>query len=445
MTQRACRVFISHAASVVEEPATQVFLDALLAAIAAEPGFEPLTDRTDLQAGDDWMQQLYTWMGLCDAAVILLSPRAVTRENSAWVPRETNLLLWRKSLDPRFVVIPVPIGGLQTDALRHNPFLADVRLRDLQFADAQADDDKIPLIVQTLRDKLASQRTRLAFDPVRVHVEDCLQRYAPQSSVEQALLQHFGADPWQPLMPPAQKLSLQLLRGAASETVDAVIQLVTLGSQGEARLGARLFEALYPLRLPAEPACRLLTLCHEQRGRGSVLINAHDPWALGMLLRAATGLPRDDLLRTWQIVELPDGWGDDDVGEVTRVLAVELAERMLGTGAWDSLSDQTDPALRLQEQLAVLREELDTACADRGAPIVVAAAFRPRWVELAALLAARFPTTVFVLWTGDVLPPLAAASAAQSAPLEPAWPAGRDRAWWRSYRRKITHFGGPPT
>ncbi|MFT3953310.1 MAG: toll/interleukin-1 receptor domain-containing protein [Piscinibacter sp.] len=445
MTQRACRVFISHSANAVEEPATQAFLDALVAAIAAEPGFEPLTDRTDLQAGDDWMQQLYTWMGLCDAAVVLLSPRAVTRENSAWVPRETNLLLWRKSLDKRFVVIPVLLGGLQADALKNNPFLADVRLRDLQFADAQADADKIPLIVQALRDKLAAQCTRLAFDPVRVHVEDCLQRFAPPASVEQALLQHFGADPWQPLVPPAQKLSLQLLRGAASETVDAAIQSVTLGSQGEARLGARLFESLYPLRLPAEPACRLLTLCHEQRGQGSVLVNAHDPWALGMLLRAATGLPRDDLLRTWQIVELPDGWGDDDVGEVTRVLAVELAERMLGTGAWDSLSDQSDPELRLQEQLAVLREELDAACEDRGAPIVVAAAFRPRWLELAAALAARFPTTVFVLWTGDALPPIAATAAAPSTALEPAWPAGRDRAWWRSYRRKITQFGGPPT
>jgi hypothetical protein len=445
MTQRACRVFISHSANAVEEPTTQAFLDALVAAIAAEPGFEPLTDRTDLQAGDEWMQQLYTWMGLCDAAVVLLSPRAVTRENSAWVPRETNLLLWRKSLDPRFVVIPVLIGGLQADALKNNPFLADVRLRDLQFADEQADADKIPLITQALRDKLAAQRTRLAFDPVRVHVEDCLQRYAPSSSVDQALLLHFGADSWQPLMPAAQKLSLQLLRGAARETVDVVIQSVTLGSQGEARLGARLFESLYPLRLPAEPACRLLRLCHEQRGRGSVLVNAQDPWALGMLLRAATGLPRDDLLRTWQIIELPDGWGDDDVGEVTRVLAIELAERMLGTGAWESLSNHADPAQRLQEQLAVLREELDAACADRGAPIIVAAAFRPRWLELAAVLAARFPTTVFVLWTGDTLPPLPAVGLTTSASLEPAWPAGLDRAWWRGYRRKLTQFGGPPT
>src|SRR5215831_10161719 len=128
MAQRACRVFISHSAHAVEEPATQVFLDALIAAIRALKDIEPVADQRDLQAGDAWMQQLYAWMGLCDAAVVVLSPRAVTRVNSAWVPRETNLVLWRKALDPRFVVIPVLIGGLKADDLKANPFLADVRL-----------------------------------------------------------------------------------------------------------------------------------------------------------------------------------------------------------------------------------------------------------------------------------------------------------------------------
>lgn len=441
MPQRACRVFISHSAHAIEEPATQVFLDTLAAAIAAEPGFEPLADQTDLQAGDVWMQQLYTWMGLCDAAVILLSPRAVTRENSVWVPREANLLLWRKSLDPRFVVIPVLIGGLAAEALKANPFLADVRLRDLQFAAGLADTDKIPLVVQALRDRLAAQRTRLAFDPVRVHVEDCLQRYAPAASIEHALLAHFGTDPWQPQEPPPQKLSLQMLRAAGGDAVDRVIDAVTTGSQAETRLGARLFEGLYPLRLPAEPACRLLALCQQQAGRGSIVVNAHDTWALGMLLRAATGWPAGDFLRKWTLLELPDGWGDDDLAEITRALAEELCERLLGTGTWDLLSVQTDPDLRLQEQLATLREALASAQQDRGAPVLVCAAFRPRWVELADQLVRIFPSTVFVLWTGQALPPLLPAGG-DCAPLEPAWPAGRDRSWQLSYRMKLTQFGG---
>ena len=91
--QRTCRIFISHSANRAEEPATQSFLDALITRLQATPGLQALADQKDLQAGDEWLQRLYAWMGLCDAAVVLLSPRAVTRENSTWVPRETSLLL----------------------------------------------------------------------------------------------------------------------------------------------------------------------------------------------------------------------------------------------------------------------------------------------------------------------------------------------------------------
>lgn len=232
-----------------------------------------------------------------------------------------------------------------------------------------------------------------------------------------------------------------LLRLATGEAVDAVIRSVAMGSLGESRLGARLFEALYPLRLPAESACQLLSQCHELTGRGALLLNAHNAWIVEMLLRAACGLPRDDLLRTWQIIQLTDGWGDDDVGELTQVLAERLAEEMLGTGAWLTLAELGDP-------LTVLREQLEVARADRGAPVLVCAAFRPRWVELAVALAAQFPTLVFVLWTGDEVPAMAPlferARGAGGAcdVLEPGWPPRRDLAWKIGHDLKLKQFGG---
>jgi len=440
MAQRKLRIFISHSANAIEEPATQAFLDALAARLQGDLGCEPLTDQKDLTAGDEWLQRLYAWMGLCDAAVVLLSPRAVTRENSTWVPREANLLLWRKALDPRFVVIPVLIGGVTPADLAGNPFLADARLTDLQFAPGLAEAAKIDGIVRALREKLGAAATRLAFEPVRVHVEDCIQRYAPDASVDAALAQHYGADPWQPFVPPREKLSLKLVHRAVSPTVDPVIADVTLGSQGDARLGARLFEVLFPMRLPAGCACDLLALCRSKEGHGSILVNAHDTWAVRMLLRTATGLPKDDLLRCWHIIELPDGWGDDDLNEITRFLAAELAEAILGTNGWDELSDRTDPAERLKEQLDALTFQLAEARRETGAPILVCAAYRPRWVELATALVGRFPTTVFLFWTGSELPSLA--PAADCTPLAPSWPAGRDREWQLTYRRKLKQFGG---
>ena len=441
MTHRDCRVFISHSAHAVDEPATLAFLHALTAALQATPGLEPLTDHKDLQAGDEWLQRLYAWMALCDAAVVLLSPRAVTRENSTWVPREANLLLWRKALDTRFVVIPVLIGGLTRADLTGNPFLADVRLTDLQLAPELPEADKVSAIVQALRNKLALAAPRLSFDPLRVHVQDCIQRDAPETSIDAVLSQHYGADPWQPLVPRHQKLSWQMVRQAVSAAVDPVIQDVTLGSQGHRQLGAQLFEALYPLRLPAECAARLLTLCRQQEGRGAVLVNTQDTWAVQQLLRAATGLPRDDWLRIWHVVELNDAWGDDDLSEITVALAIELAGAVLGTDAWDKLSRLSDPAQRLAQQLSRLKAQLSLARAETGVPVIVSAAYTERWAALAAPLAQQFPSTVLLYWTGDALPATLPAGA-DCLRLTPTWEPGLDFSWSLDYRRKRTQFGG---
>lgn len=438
MKQRRFRIFISHSANRAEEPATQNFLDSLVGRLLAEPGLEPLTDQKDLQAGDEWLQRLYAWMGLCDASVVVLSPRAVTRENSTWVPREANMLLWRKALDQHFVILPVLIGGLEPSALASNPFLVDSRLAELQIASALADADKIEVIVQALKDNLGCVATRLAFDPLQVYVEDCLQRYAPATSVENALERHFGADVWQPFVVAAQKLSLKLVCNAVSASVDPVIADVTLGSQGEAQLGARLFEALFPMRLPAECAGRLLTLCLEQEGHGSVLVNACDTWIIGMLLRAATGLPEADLLRNWRIIELPGGWGDNDCDEITAFLGAELARVVLGTTGWDDLGHSSDPTQRLKEQLVGLAGQLAEARKETGTPTLVCTSYSKRWEELAPLLIGQFPNTVFVLWTGDALPQ----PTADSVTLMPAWPGGSDYNWRLAYQRKLQRFKG---
>lgn len=441
---RASRIFISHSANTIEEPATQKFLDALVRKLQTCEGLEPLTDQKDLKAGDLWLQKLYAWMGLCDAAVILLSPRAVTRENSAWVPREANLLMWRKALDPRFTILPVLIGGLKPSDLAGNPFLADLRLNEVQLADGLSDAQKIKKIAEVLTARVGPAARPATFEPVRVHVEDCLQRYAPDASVQEALLQHYGQDSWQPYTAPHQNLALKMVRHAAHKEVDQVITDVTACSQGSDKLGSRLFEALYPLRMPAEPACTLHSLILQQEGKGAVLVNSKDNWPVQMLMRSATGLLRDPFLRTWRFIELPEGWGDDDQREITLYLAQELAEAALGTGGWELLSDHPDPQTRQAEQMAVLREQLAEARQETKAPIVVCARFSARWAELAGGLAAQFPTTVFLFWAGDTLEQAAHAAQANldCMALNPTWPNGADRLWQLNYQRKLTQLGG---
>ena len=103
-----------------------------------------------------------------------------------------------------------------------------------------------------------------------------------------------------------------------------------------------------------------------------------------------------------------------------------------GTNAWDDLLHEPEPLRALADYLAEARRV-------SGAPVIVCAAYTPRWVEIAAALAQRFPTTVFMFWTGDALPP---EDGPDSAALRPSWPGGEDRRWRRAYRVKLKHLGG---
>jgi hypothetical protein len=331
VTDRRYRVFVSHSANRAEEPATQHFLDELLDRLSACPGIETFVDQRNLQAGDEWCQRLYAWMGLCDAALILLSPRAI-------------------------------------------------------------------------------------------------------KTVAATLTKHFRDDLWKPYSGAQGLLAVKMVRSAVTPRVDVVINDLSRGSQPEYHLGARLFQALFPMRLPAEPSCALLSLCRRQVGHGAVIVNCHDSWTVRMMLRAATGQLEDDFLGSWRVIELPDGWGDDDESEITGYLAAELAEAMLGTGGWELLNEDAEP-------LGALSLHLTEFSRDSGAPILVCAAFRTRWVELAPLLAAKFPTTVFLLWSGAALRISPETNGRGVVALEPPLPAGSDRTWNLGYRRKLQLLG----
>jgi hypothetical protein len=95
------RVFISHSA---KEPAAQAIQTALVDALEASPDVVPLLDKSDLEPGDMWRSRINLWVGGCDAAVILLSAKALA---SPWVFYEAALLTYRQSRGDGFLVVPV--------------------------------------------------------------------------------------------------------------------------------------------------------------------------------------------------------------------------------------------------------------------------------------------------------------------------------------------------
>jgi hypothetical protein len=99
--QRKARIFISHSA---KETRAQEVQAALYAALEASAVLVPLMDRRDLEPGDMWRARINLWVGGCDAAVVLLSPKAL---DSPWVAYEAALLTYRNETDPGFLILPV--------------------------------------------------------------------------------------------------------------------------------------------------------------------------------------------------------------------------------------------------------------------------------------------------------------------------------------------------
>ncbi|HEU4888545.1 MAG TPA: toll/interleukin-1 receptor domain-containing protein [Thermoanaerobaculia bacterium] len=116
--EELARVFISHSAADREEGDAAVNVEAhavrvaIRDALVNDGNFHILLDEVKLHPGDAWRARINLWLGLCDAAVLILSPAAL---RSHYVAFEANILGYRWSLDPTFKIIPVLVGVSMDD------------------------------------------------------------------------------------------------------------------------------------------------------------------------------------------------------------------------------------------------------------------------------------------------------------------------------------------
>jgi hypothetical protein len=107
------RVFISYSTRTDKpdrpDPDVAATRDLLAARLLAE-GYEPLVDRR-LRSGELWRYQIYRWIAVCDAAVVLLSRSALS---APWVRKETELLMWRFTLEGQRgpLILPFRLGDV---------------------------------------------------------------------------------------------------------------------------------------------------------------------------------------------------------------------------------------------------------------------------------------------------------------------------------------------
>lgn len=94
------RIFVSGSATTEHD---RDLLDSLKQRLVGD-GHLVFSSDSDVEQGARWRSRLYEELAACEAGIALITGRALT---SRWIQRELNVLLWRRSLNPRTMVIPV--------------------------------------------------------------------------------------------------------------------------------------------------------------------------------------------------------------------------------------------------------------------------------------------------------------------------------------------------
>jgi hypothetical protein len=120
------KVFISHSA---KKNTARKIRDTLYEAIAADQDFLPIVDKEDLEVGTSWRSTINSWLGGCDAAIVLLCKNAM---NSSFVAYEVSILCYRhRDERDNFTLIPVFIDDVDYTAVQSSA-LAPSFIHELQ-------------------------------------------------------------------------------------------------------------------------------------------------------------------------------------------------------------------------------------------------------------------------------------------------------------------------
>lgn len=131
---RKPRIFISHSAE--GDEALEV-RGKLKQALQATDQYEILLDVATLKPGDPWRNRINLWLGACDAAIVLLSEKALA---SHYVTYETSVLAYRSAaFDTSLLILPVLIGDVTPEKLQAS-YLSPAQLDEKQLVRGTPDE-----------------------------------------------------------------------------------------------------------------------------------------------------------------------------------------------------------------------------------------------------------------------------------------------------------------
>ncbi|MGY4990707.1 toll/interleukin-1 receptor domain-containing protein [Streptomyces nigrescens] len=160
------RVFISHSSK--GDPRAESVRKHVVEGLRAKR-YDVVVDTDALGPGRDWCPLLYQWLGECDAAVVLFNSAAL---DSAWVRREVSILMWRRALNPAFLVVPVLIGEVRSTHLREKGFTDVLPVEFARVPPGEPTDEAQALSERVLHEFADLPDTRNDSDHLRDWISD---------------------------------------------------------------------------------------------------------------------------------------------------------------------------------------------------------------------------------------------------------------------------------
>jgi len=401
------RIFISHSA---HESEAKTVLTELIKCL--KPDFEVLVDKQRLVAGQDFRDEIFSWINRAHGAVILFSSSALT---SDWVRTEASVLAWRRALDKgrAFTLIPVLLSPVKRADLETKEF-SPMRFEALQLVRS---DDPVKVCTDVRKGLEPLLQSPLPDTPLQKlgrKVATLLRKIDPAELVLAARAMKADLSDWTDEKEYPTLLAREMLEHGLEAAVKGIRELDDFLGRDDTRT---LIELVAPVwvRIPAASAIPQIATRPDKALR-KLWVNGGDDdprFTAEHFVRRACCRPPDTC---WPVLLVPPDSGEDEAGHYKRVIKERLRNEVLRIeNANDSL---------VKDVLA--KKDRDEE------PVFVAFSPPGPDVDVIAALRTEFPTLTFFILTGNQ--PLGRAHPLVDVQfLEPKLQAGEEFAAYSEY------------
>ena len=381
--QRKARIFISHSA---KETRAQEVQAALYTALEDSAALVPLMDKRDLEPGDMWRARINLWVGGCDAAVVLLSPKAL---QSDWVFYEAALLSYRNERDSGFLVLPVYVDVTPEEVAASR--LHPTAMTSIQLVPGAG--RTVEAIVEDVVKELAKAACRgdSPMERRAKRLADLLQQVQEKQLRAAAAFIKFDLKRWLPEDDARLLLAIQLQSVGMKLAVPALLKLggsLPVGTSAQARIDwlQQVVELVASSWVDEKAIACIAPIAKGEAKPFSLGLNAVSPVTATMYVLSSCG----DEPEPWRLVSCNGVVGQDTVEETIASLRTEVAETLIKT-------------LPLECTPAEVAGQLAKRSAYYPRPVFVSLPGAGISAEILAALRASFPHVVFFLLWGDAV------------------------------------------